>query len=104
MPETHSMSTLAHPSRMKLEPYAAEIRLGGLNLGIDNIHYDVFLSSRFVESTRKYLLSLLRQAMNVSLLYGNERERGRKPTGPPEHSAFRKLLSELLQESLTQAK
>ena len=51
---------------MKLEPYSAEIRLSSLTLGIDNIHYDVFLSPRFVEFTRKYLLDLIRQTVNVS--------------------------------------
>ena len=101
MPETHTALTPTHPARMKLEPYSAEIRLTNLTLGVDNIHYDVFLSPRFVEFTRKYLLDLVRQVVNVSLLYG---EKNRKPSGPPEHSVFRKMLAEILQESLTRAK
>jgi len=108
MLETRIEQTPAHPARMKLEPYSAEIRLTNLTLGLDNIHYDVFLSPRFVEFTRKYLLDLLRQVVNISLLYGKEHERGRdrerRPSGAPEHSAFRKLLMEVLQESLTRAK
>jgi hypothetical protein len=107
MPETHiAPTTPAHPSRMKLEPYVAEIRLASLTLGIDNIHYDVFLSPRFVEFTRKYLGDLVRQAVNVNLLYGKEKERDRdrKQSGSPEHAAFRKLLTEVLQESITRAK
>jgi class 3 adenylate cyclase len=108
MAETRIAQPSAHPGRMKLEPYSAEIRLAHLTLGIDNIHYDVFLSPKFVEFTRKYLLDLLRQVINVSLLYGREQERGRdrdrRQHGAPEHSAFRKLLSEILQESLTRAK
>ncbi len=108
MLETRIEQTPAHPARMKLEPYSAEIRLTNLTLGLDNIHYDVFLSPRFVEFTRKYLLDLLRQVVNISLLYGKENERGRdrerRPSGAPEHSAFRKLLMEILQESLTRAK
>jgi hypothetical protein len=87
---------------MKLEPYSAEIRLTNLTLGLDNIHYDVFLSPRFVEFTRKYLLDLIRQAVNVSLLYAKDKDR--KQSGSPEHSAFRKLLTEILQQSLTRAK
>ncbi len=87
---------------MKLEPYSAEIRLTNLSLGIDNIHYDVFLSPRFVDFTRKYLLDLLRQAININLLYGKDRDS--KSAGGPEHSTFRKLLTEILQESLTRAK
>jgi len=89
---------------MKLEPYTAEIRLPNLTLGVDNIHYDVFLSPRFVEFTRKYLGDLVRQAVNVNLLYGKERERDRRQAGSPEHGAFRKLLTEILQESITRAK
>jgi hypothetical protein len=106
MPETRIAPSSAHPARMKLEPYSAEIRLANLTLGTDNIHYDVFLSPRFVEFTREYLLNLVRQAVNISLLYGKEkdRERDRKQSGVPEHAAFRKLLTEVLQESLTRAK
>ena len=102
MPETRIAPPPTHPVRMKLEPYSAEIRLTQLTLGIDNIHYDVFLSPRFVEFTRKYLQDLVRQAVNVSLLYGKEKDR--KQSGSPEHAAFRKLLTEILQESLTRAK
>jgi hypothetical protein len=85
---------------MKLEAYSVEIRLEKLTLGLDNVHYDVFLSPRFVDFTRKYLLDLIRQTTNVSLFYGKDR----KHSGAPEHAAFRKLLSEILQESLTRAK
>src|SRR5208282_2513861 len=98
MSETHIAPTADHPARMKLELYSAEIRLTNLTLGIDNIHYDVFLSPRFVEFSRKYLLDLVRQAVNVSLLYG--KEKNRKHSGAPEHAAFRKLLTDVLQESL----
>jgi hypothetical protein len=100
MPESRIAPALAHPARMKLEPYSAEIRLEGLSLGLDNIHYDVFLSARFVEFSRKYLLDLVRQTVNVSLFYGKDRQAAR----PPEHAAFRKLLTEIVQESLTRAK
>lgn len=102
MLETRTALSAAHPARMKLEPYSAEIRLGNLTVGVDNIHYDVFLSPRFVEFVRTYLFDLVRQVVNVGLLYGNDR--GRKPPKPPEHSVFRKLLTEILQESLTRAK
>jgi hypothetical protein len=100
MPETWIAPDLSHPARMKLEPYSAEIQLPHLALGTDNIHYDVFLSPRFTEFTRKYLLDLIRQTVNVTLIYG----KGGKQAGPPEHGAFRKLLTEVLQESLTRAK
>ncbi|MGD0546187.1 MAG: hypothetical protein ABSB65_17425 [Candidatus Acidiferrales bacterium] len=99
MPETHIAPSSAHPARMKLEPYNAEVRLDSLTVGIDNIHYDVYLSPRFVEFTRKYLVDLVRQTVNVSLVYGD-----RKQSGTPEHGAFRKMLIEVLQESVTRAK
>ena len=100
MQETHTAFSPTHPTRMKLEPYLAEIKLNELTLGVDNIHYDVFLSPRFVEFTRKYLLDLVRERVNISLVYGKDR----KQSGSPEHSGFRKLLTEILQSSLTDAK
>jgi hypothetical protein len=101
MPEAPIATSSSHPSsRMKLEAYSAEIRLEKLTLGLDNVHYDVFLSPRFVDFTRKYLLDLIRQTANVSMFYGKDR----KKSSAPEHAAFRKLLSEILQESLTRAK
>ncbi|MGH9724985.1 MAG: hypothetical protein ACRD41_07965, partial [Candidatus Acidiferrales bacterium] len=68
MSDTHIALSPSHPARMKLEPYTAEIRLSKLNLGVDNIHYDVYLSPKFLEFSRKYLLDLLRQAVNISLV------------------------------------
>jgi hypothetical protein len=99
MLDAHTASPHDHPARMKLEPYSAEIRLANLTLGVDNIHYDVFLSPRFVDFTKKYLQDLVRQSVNVSLFYGKERKHG-----GPEHGAFRKLLTEILQASITRAK
>ncbi|HYL47298.1 MAG TPA: hypothetical protein VEU52_09745 [Candidatus Limnocylindrales bacterium] len=100
MTETHTAPSPAHPARMKLEPYSAELRLPNLTLGLDNIHYDVYLSPRFVELSRKYVYDLLRQAVNVTLAYGKDR----KQSGAPEHAAFRKMLTEILQESQKRAK
>ena len=85
---------------MKLEPYSAEIRLTTLAVGIDNIHYDIFLSPRFVDFARKYLLDLVRQTANLSLFYGSSS----RSFKPPQSGAFRKMLSELLQTGLTRAK
>jgi chaperonin cofactor prefoldin len=102
VPEIRTISTSTHPARMKLEPYSAEIRLENLTLGVDNIHHDVFLSPRFVEFARKYLLDLVRQTVNLTLPYNQEKDR--KRSGAPEHAAFRRLLTEILQESLTRAK
>ena len=73
MPDTDLTLSPAHPARMKLEPYTAEIRLAGLVAGIDNIHYDVFLSPKFTDFARRYLLDLIRQTVNMSLVYGKDR-------------------------------
>src|SRR5215472_2960062 len=100
MPDIRIAPAVAHPARIRLEPYSAEIRLNSLALGIDNIHYDVFLSPRFVEFTRDYILDLIRQAINVTLIYG----KNLKKNTPPEHAAFRKLLSEILEASTVRAK
>jgi len=84
---------------MKLEPYSAEIRLQSLNIGTDNIHFDVFLSPAFAEFARRYLLDLIRQTANLNLFW----DHGRKSVAP-ETAAFKKQLLELLQISLTRAK
>jgi hypothetical protein len=102
MSDTRIATPLDHPSRMKLEPYSAEIRLTNLVLGVDNIHYDVFLSPRLLEVTREYLMGLLRQSVNIVLPTGKSKDP--KKSGTPEHAAFRKLLTEFLQQSLTTAK
>lgn len=101
MTELRIAPSSAHPARMNLEPYSAEIRLEKLTLGLDNIHYDVYLSPKFIEFARKYLLDLLRQFVNLPAKVGNGRK---QQTSFPEHGAFRKLLTEILQESLTRAK
>lgn len=101
MTETRTAPSSAHPARMKLEPYSAEIRLEKLALGVDNIHYDVYLSPKFLELSHKYLQDLVRQTINLPLAYGKERK---QPQGSPEHGAFRRILTEILQESLTRAK
>ncbi|HUJ32594.1 MAG TPA: hypothetical protein VLY23_15035 [Candidatus Acidoferrum sp.] len=101
MPETRTAPSSAHPARMKLEPYSAEIRLEKLTLGVDNIHYDVYLSPKFLEFSRKYLLDLVRQTINLPLAWSKDRK---QPTGSPEHGGFRRILTEILQESLTRAK
>ncbi|MGH9774476.1 MAG: hypothetical protein ACRD50_05965 [Candidatus Acidiferrales bacterium] len=90
----------SHPARMKLEPYTAEIRIASLALGTDNIHYDVFLSQKFVEQARKYLSDLVRQAAKAGAFFGV----GAQTARPPDGAAFRRVLTDLLQTGLTRAK
>jgi hypothetical protein len=105
MTETRVVTSTVAPAPIRLEPYSAEIRLPKLAVGLDNIHYDVFLSPQFVEFTRKYLLDLIRQTVNITLLYKQDWEHERKRrAGQPEHASFRKILTEVLQQSVTRAK
>jgi len=99
--EIHTAASSIHPARMKLAPYSAEIRLEKLTLGLDNIHYDVYLSPRFVEFSHKYLSELVRQVVNLPVGYGRERKQA---SASPEHGAFRRMLTEILNDSLTHAK
>ncbi|HET8924609.1 MAG TPA: hypothetical protein VFN26_16620 [Candidatus Acidoferrum sp.] len=96
---------LATPSateaaRIELKSYSVTIPMGSLAIGVDNIHHDVFLSPRFVQATRDYLFDLIRQNTSATYFSGVEL----RNTRGPDHAAFRKLLSELLQSALTQAK
>jgi len=87
-------------ARIELKTYSAELLLGALTIGVDNIHYDVFLSQRFVELTRTYLLELIRQTTGLTQLLGREKRSYKLH----EVGAWKKQLAELLQASLTRAK
>lgn len=88
------------PANINLRTYSADLQLSSLTVGVDNIHYDVFLSPRFVESARAYLLELIRQTANLTQFSWAER----RPFKPPETGTLKKLLAELMQASLTRAK
>ena len=115
MPERTSMLTSGTPARVNLRPYSAELPLGTLVVGVDNIHHDVFLSPAFVESTEAYLLELIRQTANLAFLAQTDRTLpDRRPVGrrdvdrraprAPEAPSWKKHLSDLLQAGLQQAK
>jgi class 3 adenylate cyclase len=74
--------------------------MGSLAIGVDNIHHDVFLSPKFVQAARDYLFDLIRQNTSATYLPGIDL----RSVKPPDTSAFRKMLSDLLQSALTQAK
>lgn len=98
-----SVTTTPHPPAqplpLGLQPYSVEIQFTKLARGTDNIRYDVFLSPKFVEFARKHILDLIRQSPKVASFFGFE---GR--LRPPETGTFKRLLTELLQVSLTRAK
>jgi hypothetical protein len=99
------VNELATPSateaaRIELKSYNVTIPMGSLAIGVDNIHHDVFLSPKFVQAARDYLFDLIRQSTSATHFSGMEL----RSTRGPDSAAFRKLLSELLQNSLTLAK
>jgi hypothetical protein len=115
MPERTSMLSSGTPARVNLRPYSAELPLGTLAVGVDNIHHDVFLSPAFVESTEAYLLELIRQTANLTFLAQTDRTQpDRRPVGRreidrksarvPETPSWKKHLSDLLHAGLQQAK
>src|SRR5437879_8105549 len=71
-----------------------------LSIGVYNIHHDVFLSPKFVQTARDYVFDVIRQNTSNTYLSGIELRASRSP----DHAGFRRLLSEVLQSSLTQAK
>src|SRR5216683_2173284 len=87
-------------ARTELKSYNVTIPMGSLAIGVDNIHHDVFLSPKFVQAARDYLFDVIRQSTSNTYLPGIELRASRGP----DNAAFRKLLSEQLQTSITQAK
>lgn len=94
----HLGVTDAH--RTTLKTYNVTLPMGSLAIGVDNIRHDVFLSPKFVQVTRDYLFDLIRQNASNTFLSGIE---FRSNKGA-DSSAFRKVLSDLLRNSLTTAK
>ncbi len=103
------------PARVNLKPYSAELPLGTLAVGVDNIHHDVFLSPAFVETTETYLLEYIRQIANLPFLSQTDRlqaerrlvprrEANRKALRAAEPHSWKRQLSDLLHGGLRQAK
>jgi hypothetical protein len=91
-----------HPARAELKPYSADLPLGSLAVGVDNIHHDVYLSPQWTEQTRAYVLERVRQASGLSLAVEKNPRRGKSKV--PETAAWKRQLLDLLQASLTRAK
>src|SRR5580658_5138731 len=116
MPERTSMLSSGTPARVNLRPYSAELPLGTLAVGVDNIHHDVFLSPAFVEATEAYLLEFIRQTIALPFLAQNDRaqpggrlerrvapprrEADRKAARAVEPPSWKKQLSDLLHSGL----
>ena len=91
------MLSAGNPARVNLKPYSAELPLGSLAVGVDNIHHDVHLSPGFVQSSGAYLLEFIRQNANLTFLSQTDRfqqdrrqirnrESDRRAPRPPEAS------------------
>src|SRR5208282_1695353 len=85
------------PARVDLKAYTAELPLGSLVVGVDNIHHDVFLSPQFSEQTRTYLIELIRQMTNLTYMVQTEHRRPNAKAKRPEPVAWKRQLLELLQ-------
>src|SRR5215467_5355417 len=86
--------------RIELTSYNLTLPMATLAIGVDNIHHDVYLSPKFVQASRDYLFELIRQHTAGSFISGLELRNAKNPDG----IAFRKLLTEVLQSALTNAK
>ena len=91
---------MVEAARIELKSYNVTIPMGSLAIGVDNIHHDVFLSPKFVQAAREHLFDLIRQTTSATYFAGIEL----RTSKGPDSAAFRKLLSDLLQSALTQAK
>src|SRR5450432_387209 len=87
-------------NRIELKSYRVILPMGTLSIGVDNIHYDVFLSPKFVQTTRDYLFDLIRQNVSSTYFSGIEVRSSKQV----DSTLFRKLLTEMLQSSLNRAK
>src|SRR3989440_3967552 len=87
-------------ARTELTSYNVTIPMASLAIGVDNIHHDVFLSPKFIQAAREYLFDLIRQHTKGSYVAGTELRAVRGP----DHTTFRKLLTDFMQSAVTQAK
>jgi class 3 adenylate cyclase len=87
-------------NRIDLKSYRVILPMGTLSIGVDNIHYDVFLSPKFVQTARDYLFDLIRQNVSSTYFTGIDV----RSTKQVDSSVFRKMLTEMLQNSLNRAK
>jgi len=87
-------------SQIELKSYNVTLPMATLAIGVDNIHHDVLLSPRFVHACREYLFELIRQSTSATYFSGIEL----RASKGMDNAAFRKMLTDLLQSAVTQAK
>src|SRR5215472_13033624 len=94
------ISAVDSAPRIELKSYNLTFPMATLAIGVDNIHHDVYLSPKFVQAARDYLFELVRQHTASTYMPGMELRNTKSVDG----AGFRKLLSDLLQSAVTQAK
>ena len=50
-------TSVTETNRNELKSFRVILPMGTLSIGVDNIHYDVYLSPKFVQTTREYSLT-----------------------------------------------
>ncbi len=93
-------TSVTETNRNELKSYRVILPMGTLSIGVDNIHYDVYLSPKFVQTAREYLFDLIRQNVSSTYFSGIDFRSSKQVDSTP----FRKLLAEMLQSSLSRAK
>ena len=98
----------------RLSSYTPALNLGGLQLGIDNVRHDVWLSPLFCESARTHISSLIMKYGGVEGLLAAEAgasSTGARsvlakfvPVAPRKRPEFKPLLLDLQKSVLNQAK
>jgi class 3 adenylate cyclase len=100
MPSGLTYNGVTDTSPIALKSYSVALPMSSLAIGVDNVHHDVYLSPKFVGIVRDYLFDLIRQNASSSHLAGMEFRRVKAV----DSLSFRKMLTEILQSSLTRAK
>ena len=83
---SHSPVQLRVSVELKAAPPG--LKLSSLVVGIDNVHHDVFLSPKWVEQTRAYLLNFTRQIAKLTYLV----EKTGRPSKGAETTAWKRQL------------
>src|ERR1700738_1948340 len=83
-----------------LKSYNTPIPRGSLHIRVDNTQQDVCLSPKSVKVAREYLFDLIRQHTKGSYVAGTEL----RAVKGPDHTTFRKLLTDFMQSAVTKAK
>jgi hypothetical protein len=101
---------------MSLASYTPEITLEGLLTGVDNLRHDVYLSPKFIEMSRTYIVRLIAKYGNVEDLAKEEpvsgagrafapsRELGSGPKIQEPGAEFKRILTDLQVNALNVAK